>query len=64
MKEKVKESKKAPPDPGTPADSEVRSQVSKDGAALSRGFILIQQKDCALQKGKVKAFRVLTQKKD
>ena len=62
MKEKETESKQAPPDRGTPADSEVQSQVSKDGSALSRGFILIQQKDCAQQKGKVKALRVLTQK--
>ena len=46
MKEKVKESKKAPPDQGTPTDSEVQSQVSKDRSALNRGFILIKQKDC------------------
>ena len=58
---RVKESKKAPPRQAR------RQRGTKPGqqrriSALSRG--LIRQKGCAQQEGKVKALRVLTQKKD
>ena len=52
VKEKVKESKKAPPDQGTPADSEVQSQVSKDGSALSRGSPSLSRKTVHSEKEK------------